>query len=334
MRTAWWWAMVLALASGLTLPGCKAQPTKSQPETKTAAPEPEPDAPEPTCASDSWQWPLGEEKLAELRALPVQKRNEMMRSMIPPVYEVRRATGTIKIDGSLDEDDWVLAPSVRLRDVGHGTTTWYGTTVRVLYDDANLYVAFKCDDSAMVTNLQMHDDPLWKEDSVEVMIDSNGDEKGYTELMVSAANVVYDAVWADFRADVDWMKHPTWERFEMDSPVKAYDPDGVMSAVKVNGTLNGPDDTDEAYMVEMAIPWTALREVQQFRQAGSKIDMTLVPLIPVKPPKAGTVWRMNFLRNNPSAPLLTEGEISAWSPTGGSIHVPSAFGRVRFVGGN
>jgi len=203
----------------------------------------------------------------------------------------------------------------------------------VLYDDTNLYVAFQCDDPEVIATLLKRDDPLWKEDSIEVMIDADGDSRGYVELMVSAANVLHDAVWADFRKDADWLTQPTWERFEMDTPAKAYDVEGVITAVKVNGTLHAPDESTRGYTVEIAIPWTAMREVDQFRQAAGKIDMTLAPLVPVRVPKPGTVWRMNFLRNNPTMPMLEGGEVSAWSPTGGSVHVPGAFGRVKFVSG-
>ena len=330
MKTVPCLLVVLVLAGALVLSGCKLQPDKPKPEAKP----PEPGASEVPVAPAIWQWPLSSARLAQLLAMPVQKRNETMRSMLPPVYDVRRTTGSITLDGVLAEDDWVLAPTIKFRDVQHGTPAWYPTTVRVLYGDDNLYVSFQCDGPNVVAGLPRRDDPLWKDDSVEVMIDANGDEKAYVELMVSAANVLYDAVWGDFRRDADWMTQPTWERFEMDSVMKAYAAEALTSVVKVNGTLNALDDKDKGYTVEMAIPWTALRDVEPFRQARGKIDMTLATLLPVKPPKAGTIWRMNFVRNNPSAPMLSEGEVSAWSPTGGSVHLPSAFGRVRFVNGN
>lgn len=324
------WGLGLALAATAGLAGCKGQPAKPETtsEAKAADVTEETSAPETT----TWAWPLKEERLTELKGMAVQKRNEVMRGMLPAAYEARPAREPITVDGVLNEDDWALAQKIRMRDVGHGTTAWYGTTVKVTYDEKNLYVGFECDDPNVTSALTKHDEVLWKEDSVEVMIDADGDGKGYVELMVSAANVTHDAAWADFRAGADWLTQPTWERFEMDSAVKAYEAEGMVSAVKVSGTLNAPGDTDKGYTVELAIPWTAIAEVRSFRAAGDKIDMTKAPLAAVKVPKAGTTWRMNFLRNNPSAPLLDEGEQTAWSPTGGSVQSPCSFGVVRFMG--
>ena len=301
------------------LAGCK-----SEPETPKAA------APVATTPV-TWRWPLSEDRIVELRDMPVGERNRVMRGMVPPTYDIHRAAGVIKIDGVLDEDDWKQASPIKMVDVGHGTPSWYATTVRLLYDDTNLYVAFECDDPDVVSSFEKHDDPIWKQDVVELFIDADGDEKGYVELHVSPANVRFDAVWADFRDETDWFTQPTWERFEPDTAVGAYRAVGVKSAVKVKGTLNESDDTDEGYTVELAISFVALREVRPYRLTGEKINMNDATLVPIKMPEPGTTWRMNLLRYNPSAPLLLEGEHSAWSPTVASVHVPCSFGRVRFM---
>ncbi|RPJ80481.1 MAG: hypothetical protein EHM13_11970 [Acidobacteria bacterium] len=116
MKTAPWLLGVLVLAAGLALPGCKGQPEKPKFEPVVKAPAPvAPSEPAP------WQWPLSNEKLAQLLAMPSYKRGEIMPSMIPPAYEVRRTTAVIRIDGDLGEDDWALARTLKLREVVHGT---------------------------------------------------------------------------------------------------------------------------------------------------------------------------------------------------------------------
>ena len=311
--------MVLVVTA---LVGCK-----SEPET--------PKATAPAAAAEvTWQWPLSDDRITELRDMPVGERNRVMRGMVPPTYDIHRAAGAIKINGVPDEDDWKRAGLIRMVDVGHGTPSWYATTVRILYDDVNLYVVFECDDPNVASSFEKHDDPTWKQDVVELFIDANGDEKSYVELHVSPANVQFDAVWADFRDGADWFTQPTWERFEPDTAVGAYNAPGIKSAVRVKGTLNESDDTDEGYTVELAIPFAALCEVRPYKSTGGKVNMNEVTLVPIKMPKPGTTWRMNLLRYNPSAPLLLEGELSAWSPTGASVHVPCSFGHVRFMAEN
>jgi hypothetical protein len=300
------------------LSGCKSQREASPPLPATPAAGPE------------WQWPLNDARLSELRALPVQERNRVMQAMTPPTYQIHRG-GPINADGVLAEPDWQRAEVVRMREIGHGTPPWYGTAVRMLYDEANLYVAFECDDPDVVSTFENHDDPLWKGDAVEVMIDPDSNPNSYMELMASPAGVLYDAVWADFRPRVDWVMQPTWERIDIESAVRAWGANEVKVGVVVDGTLNDSSDSDTGYVVEMVIPFAALREVRRWQPEGDMIDMTVAPLVPIAVPTAGTEWRMNLLRSNPSAPLLVEGEQSAWSPTGSSVHMPAAFGSVRFL---
>jgi len=319
------WVIVMM---GACVPGCKGPGQRET--TPTQAPTEE-TATTPVNADKTWTWPLNDERLAELRGMSLAERNKAFRELLPGEYQARRSRGPIRLDGELDEGDWTLAQVIRMRDVGHGTPAWYGTTVRMTWDDKYLYVAMECNDPHVVSGSTKHDETIWKEDCVEMLVDADGDGQGYVEIGISPGNVVYDAAWGDFRRGADWMAEPTWERFESGTPESAYDAEEIKSAVKVDGTLNGFDDTDKGYTVELAIPWSALADVRPFKSAPGKIDMTKADLAQVKTPGTGTTWRMNFVRSNPSSPMLVDGEQSAWSPTGGTIHNPSTFGQVRFV---
>jgi hypothetical protein len=82
----------------------------------------------------------------------------------------------------------------------------------------------------------------------------------------------------------------------------------VKSAVTINGTIDKPEDADEGYVVEAAIPWKSFSKAEKV------------------PPEPGTTWRLNFyaMENNGGV---------AWSPIlgQGNFHRASRFGRVLFA---
>jgi hypothetical protein len=211
----------------------------------------------------------------------------------------------------------------------------------MLWDDEAIYVGFECDDPDVHAPLTGHDDPLWKHDLVELFIDPDGDGKSYMELHVAASGATADLLWADFRPETDWFTQPTWMRFDEKTPATAYEPKGIASAVKVDGTLNNPDDTDRGYTVEWRIPYSALVNVVPDEQKGRKIiDISLYKQVPIDVPKPGSAWRMNFNRCDDSIQVKEKDkngkevdvpEYSAWAPTTGSFHMPFLFGRVTFV---
>ena len=102
----------------------------------------------------------------------------------------------------------------------------------------------------------------------------------------------------------------------------------LKSAVKINGTLNNPNDTDEGWTLEMAIPWSAYKT--------SYFDQN-VP--------ADKFWRVNFSRVNWQHDIKngnyerkkdTDGKFLpeynwVWSPMGViNMHEPEKWGYVYF----
>jgi hypothetical protein len=141
----------------------------------------------------------------------------------------------------------------------------------------------------------------WNHDTAEIMIDpdGDGDNKDYYELQINPANRV-------FKSQFDAYNSP---KVEPQGPFGHEDWDPKMkSAVRVMGTIDKPDDKDEGYTVEAAIPWAAFVK-------GAK---TL-------PPKPGDSWRMNFyaMENNGG---------TGWSPIlgQGNFHRATRFGRVTW----
>ena len=180
-----------------------------------------------------------------------------------PEYHVPKVARPPSIDGKLDDEAWRGAPAVRLGSSMDGSTTARRTILRMVYDDANLYVAFDAEDPDVWGTFRKKDDPIYTEDACEVFIDADGDGATYNELQVSPHNVTFDASFVARRSDLA-------EAVKWDS--------GMKTAVEVKGTIDDNSDTDEGWTAEMQIPLARLNKV------------------PRLPPAKGDVWRFNAYR--------------------------------------
>jgi hypothetical protein len=207
-------------------------------------------------------------------------------------------TGTIKLDGKLDEPEWKQAattgPFVNTMD---GSPAGSKAEARVLWDDKYLYVAYQMDDADVWTTMDKRDDKLWTQEAVEMFIDADGDGKTYVELQANPKGAIFDSYL------------PAWRKNEND-----WD-SGMKVAVKVDGTIDNRDDTDKGWTVEMQIPLEAAR--------GKEKEMKNVP------PKVGDAWRVNFFRMDMPKGKPQAG--TAWSPPmAGDYHVLDKFGVLAF----
>jgi len=287
-------------------------------------------------------WPLTGEKRSALGKMPRVEREAWLKAFGLPEYEARRLKGTLTIDGVLDEPDWRSAPAVELLGTRRGTKPKLKTTARMLWDDEAMYLAFECDDPDVHAPLDKHDDDLWRHDLVEVFIGTDQSEMHYMELHAAPSNALADVIWADFDPEVDWFTTPGWKYFSVASGKKAFNLPGMTVGVKINGTLNRSDDTDGGYVVEWRIPFAGMRRVVPSLEKSKPhpIDMTQFELTPIEKPVVGTVWRMNFNRNDDSTKMTRKNrartdvpviERTAWSPPIRSDHMPMRFGIVRFI---
>ncbi len=213
-----------------------------------------------------------------------------------PTYKVGRRKGAIRIDGILDEPDWKNArstgPFVRSID---GAPTKYRTEAKLLWDDEFLYVAFTCEDQDVWSDYTKHDDKIYEEEAVELFVDADGDGKTYNELEIAPTNATFDAYFPARRQGMDL----SWES-------------GMVSAVKVDGTLNDPSDVDKGWTAEAKIPLKSFASV------------------PHMPPKIGDKWRINLYRLDwYDHRKMNEG--SAFSPLyQGDFHNLPRFGWLEF----
>ncbi|HTJ45066.1 MAG TPA: carbohydrate-binding family 9-like protein [Kofleriaceae bacterium] len=186
----------------------------------------------------------------------------------PGTIKLRKAAGPITVDGKDNDSGWRGAVASGEFPTAEGSPDPSGKTVaRMTYDDTALYLFISSDDTDVASQYKNQDDSLWKEDTVELFIDADGNRHGYVELQVNPNNAHFDTWWPNTRAQPD------------DKTYTA----PMTSAVNMRGTLDNRDDTDQGWDVEIAIPWAAVK---------GKDEAMNVRL----PPQPGDQWRMNVVR--------------------------------------
>ncbi len=241
----------------------------------------------------------------------------------PRTYVCYRAPHPVTLDGK--DPAWELAPwteeFVDILGPG-GPKPWYRTRVRMLWDDAYLYLAAHLEEEHVWATLTERDSVIFQDNDFEVFIDPDGDTHRYYELEINALGTVWDL----------FMIKPYRDDRQGRSAVTAWDIQGLRSEVHVDGTLNDPRDKDRGWTVELALPWSVLKECAPGR----------------RPPRAGEQWRLNFSRVeyrldvkdgvyqkrlDPATKKPLPEENWVWSPQGlVNLHYPEMWGFVQFSG--
>jgi hypothetical protein len=216
-----------------------------------------------------------------------------------PGYDVRRATGTIKIDGVLDDAAWQ-----RATPVGPFRFHWWTagekepTEVKMLWDDENLYLAYRCTDRHISAKVTARHGSVSNDDCVELFLAPNPSKvRNYYTLEINAIGAMLNRCRTDW-----WSGPPTWE------------PEAMVHATSLpRGVVKEESAHDREWTVEMAVP------LRNFARDAAHM-----------PPQAGDIWRLNLNRTGGT----TNKQASSWSPIPAqvrSFHTPSAFGMIRFV---
>ncbi len=239
----------------------------------------------------------------------------------PRTYVVHKALDAIKIDGVANETSWEKAQfSDRFIDIEGVKEPKYPTQMKMLWDKEFLYVFAQLEEPHVWANLTKRDTIIFYNNDFEIFVDPNGDSHEYYEFEFNALNTLWDLfITKPYR--------------EGNLVLDDWDAKGLKSAVHVNGTLNDPEDRDEGWSIEVAIP------LQSFKRSYfEKVD-----------PEGG-FWRMNFSRVNWDFQLDEEGQYQrkqeangklahehnwVWSPQGVvAMHQPETWGYVYFSGKN
>ena len=122
----------------------------------------------------------------------------------PPRPFIMRAVETTVppvIDGTIE--DWEWAAAARGEDFvqfepNRGDPAELPTTVLLLYDDSNLYVAFEAHDpEEPMAQMTQRDAPLWADDSVQIYIDSFHDRRSGYMFMTNVLGTQMDGRLAE-----------------------------------------------------------------------------------------------------------------------------------------
>ena len=242
--------------------------------------------------------------------------------ILPKHYIVNKINDQINIDGKDDELAWSNAIYTDdFIDIEGDKIPRQKTNVKMLWDDKFLYVFAKLYENHIWGDITKRDEVIYYNNDFEVFINPNDDVFSYGEIEINALGTEWDL----------FLNRPYRLKGKADS---SWDINGLKSAVDINGTLNDPNDLDDYWTVEIAIP---LKEIEKLNT--SRKDEKVI---------SGDVWRINFSRVNWDFEI-NNGVYSrkkengkylpeynwVWSPQGIiNMHVPENWGYLVFSENN
>ena len=239
----------------------------------------------------------------------------------PKTYVVHKISAPIIIDGKADELDWKNTSfSSSFIDIEGIKIPKQQTNVKMLWNENYLYVYAKLYEEHVWGDIKKRDQVIFYNNDFEVFISPSNDTHNYGEIEVNALNTIWDLV----------LNKP----YNVGGkPKNKWNLNDLKSAVFIKGTLNGSDDIDEYWSVEMAIPLNAFAELKNR---------------PKVKPKEGEQWRINFSRVQWDHEI-TNGVYSrkkrdnkflpeynwVWSNQGTiNMHLPENWGYIQFTDNN
>jgi hypothetical protein len=251
---------------------------------------------------------------------------------LPPVktWECLRTRETIRIDGRLDEEVWKRVKwSEPFGLIHDGSRAPLETRLAMVWNDEGLFLAYHVEDHDIRASMTGFNDHIYMTDEdVEFFFEGDG---YYFEMGLNALNKGYQIRWTwverlvreqRFEEIEELFKTPDLlyyvaregERLGRHADL-SYQLPGLRHAVFIDGSINCPEAEDRGWTVEVALPWTGLKEI-----AGGK----------ELPPKPGDVLRMTAYRcHHDRARRKAKGW--TWSIMGNdNIHIPERWNRIVF----
>lgn len=233
-----------------------------------------------------------------------------------------RAARPPAIDGTLNDEAWIRAPwSEPFVDIegDRRPRPSFLTRMKLLWDADYLYIGADLEEPHVWAALTARDSVIFHDNDFEVFIDPDGDTHQYYELEVNALGTPWDLMLVRPYRDGG-------------PALNAWHIAGLRVGIGVRGTINRSSDRDDGWSVELAIPWSVLREAAPGQ----------------KPPVPGDQWRMNFSRvewqvetgdgrytrrTDKATGALVPEHNWVWSPQGAiDMHMPERWGFVQFAG--
>jgi hypothetical protein len=256
----------------------------------------------------------------------------------PRGYVCYRAPGPIVIDGRLDDAGWKGIPWTEdFMDIegDRQPRPRLRTRAKMAWDENYLYIAADLEEPHVWATLTKHDSVIFHDPDFEVFLNPNGDNHNYCELESNALNATWDLLLTRPYRDAghaidDWDIH------------------GLKTAVHVDGTINNPSDTDRGWSIEIAWPWTSLRQLTDRPMPPDWLIPGRIPdagpfkghKTPPSPPSPWECWRINFSRVEWDIDIVDGKYRKApdrkehnwvWSPQGiVDMHQPEHWGYLQF----
>jgi len=212
------------------------------------------------------------------------------------------------IDGVLEKEFWgQIASTGNFYIAGDSNKRGQRKTeVKMAWDDENLYIAWIAEDRNITAETTAPDGDVWWDDVVEIFISPWNDRYHYYEIDINARGTVFDAEMEN-HVEQQW-----YQGLKADTSFTA---SNMQVAIKIDGTLNQPKDSDKRYTVEIAIPFASFAPTRQC------------------PPMDGANWRLNLFRGDMKKRQEPAG-MYEWSRnfwTQAAFHIPRGFGHLLFV---
>lgn len=170
------------------------------------------------------------------------------------VLRIPHVTNAITLDGDTDDPGW-LRPPGPARTHGfllrNGETARPYSEARAVWGDGYLYVTLYAADEDIESRTDKPDGPLWLDDAFRVVFSRPGVQYA---IDVSPKAIITDSMR---KGAGEW--DYSWSS-------------GAHASQERDGTLNHPDDMDEEWVIELAVP---LDSIGMKGEAGEAIGMTL-----------------------------------------------------------
>jgi len=252
--------------------------------------------------------------------------NEKMRRR----YTCRRVASPLNIYAGQSDPGWEdLAWSDLFVDITGRDELMphYATRMRMGWDEQFLYINADLVEPHVWGTITEKNAKMFEDNDFEVFIDPDCDGLNYYEFEINALGTIWELSLPRPYGDGG-------------VPVLGCNIEGLISRVRVDGSVNDPSAPDRGWMVEVAIPWAGLKP---YHLSGAC------------PPQPGDRWRFNFSRvqwqhrvvdgryeripphGTPVAESLDPEEQEhpennwVWSPQGEiNMHIPARWGEVEF----
>jgi len=226
--------------------------------------------------------------------------------------KVKRATGKIYIDGNLTEKDWKNTKPVGEFYIfpTHNYEKKDITEAKILWDDENIYIAFKAYDKHIEATRTQRLTDVYNDDCIEFFVSPfKNNVKVYINFEINALGT--------YNSGIHLLKPNLLlkDLFGVRNPEKAstyWYPPGLQIGRYHVGTMNNNKDEDSYWIIEMSVPFSL------FKYAGYKKNK----------PEIGDVWRFNLYRLGGTVDSYRRNLF--FLPKGKSNHATEYFGYLIF----